>query len=136
MPEAEISPQGSGTFTMGNTAKKTKENSVENEKSNLTVKKHEAEKAKVSPIDVEKRIKKVENLNIVIGKWRKLHDAKNNLDQFRLSNDGLGATLLLKDASGREFKTSHNVVVEAVLEEVKSVLDTKIVETESQIDFE
>ena len=40
-----------------------------------------------------------------------------------------------RDASGQEFKTSHNIVVETVLKSVKEVLDEKITEVELQINF-
>ena len=87
-------------------------------------------------ISLEKRIQKVQNLNIVIEKWRKLNDAKQNLNEFQLGNDGLSATIALRDAAGREFKTSHNIVVTTVLETVQNVLDEKITEVEAQINFE
>ncbi|MBT3383441.1 MAG: hypothetical protein HN778_05055 [Prolixibacteraceae bacterium] len=87
-------------------------------------------------ISLEKRIQKVQNLTIVIEKWRKLNDAKQNLNEFQLGNDGLSATIALRDAAGREFKTSHNIVVTTVLETVQNVLDEKITEVEAQINFE
>jgi hypothetical protein len=92
---------------------------------------------KENPIlSLEKRIQKVQNLGIVIEKWRKLNDAKQNLAEFQLGNDGLSSTITLRDASGREFKTSHNIVVSTVLESVQAVLELKIVEVEAQINFE
>ena len=87
-------------------------------------------------ISLEKRIQKVQNLTIVIEKWRKLNDAKQNLNEFQLGKDGLSATIALRDAAGREFKTSHNIVVTTVLETVQNVLDEKITEVEAQINFE
>ena len=44
-------------------------------------------------------------------------------------------TVVIKDVSGQEFKTSHNIVVETVLKTVKEVLDAKIQEVEEQINF-
>ena len=86
-------------------------------------------------ISLEKRIQKVEELNIVIEKWRKLNDAKKNLTGFQLGNDGLSSTITLRDAAGREFKTSHNLVVTTVLDTLQKVLDEKIGEVEEQINF-
>lgn len=86
-------------------------------------------------LSLEKRIQKVEELNIVIDKWRKLNDAKRNLNGFKLGSDGLSSTVVIRDVSGQEFKTSHNIVVETVLSTVKEVLDTKIAEVEEQINF-
>ena len=86
-------------------------------------------------LSLEKRIQKVEELNIVIDKWRKLNEARKNLNGFKLGADGLSSTVIIKDVSGQEFKTSHNIVVETVLKTVKEVLDSKIQEVEDQINF-
>ena len=86
-------------------------------------------------LSLEKRIQKVEELNIVIDKWRKLGEAKKNLNGFQLGSDGLSSTVVIKDVSGQEFKTSHNIVVETVLKTVQEVLDAKITQVEQQINF-
>ncbi len=88
-----------------------------------------------SILSLEKRIQKVEELNIVIDKWRKLGEAKKNLNGFKLGADGLSSTVIIRDVSGQEFKTSHNIVVETVLKTVQGVLDEKISEVEEQINF-
>ena len=93
------------------------------------------EKVENPILSLEKRIQKVEELNIVIEKWRKLGEAKKNLNGFKLGSDGLSSTVVIKDVSGQEFKTSHNIVVETVLSTVKEVLDSKIAEVEEQINF-
>ncbi|MBK6284894.1 MAG: hypothetical protein IPF54_21690 [Draconibacterium sp.] len=95
----------------------------------------ESPKVENSILSLEKRIQKVEELNIVIDKWRKLNEARKNLNGFKLGADGLSSTVVIKDVSGQEFKTSHNIVVETVLKTVKEVLDTKITEVEEQINF-
>jgi hypothetical protein len=74
-------------------------------------------------------------LNIAINKWRKLNEARRNLNGFKIGADGLSSTVVIKDVSGQEFKTSHNIVVETVLKTVKEVLDAKIAEVEEQINF-
>ena len=88
-----------------------------------------------SILSLEKRIQKVEELSIVIEKWRKLGEAKKNLNGFKLGADGLSSTVIIRDVSGQEFKTSHNIVVETVLATVQGVLDEKITEVEEQINF-
>lgn len=94
------------------------------------------ETKKENPVlSLEKRIQRVQELNILIDKWRKLGEAKQNLTGFKLGSDGLSSTVIIKDASGQEFKTSHNIVVETVLKSVKEVLDEKITEVELQINF-
>jgi len=101
----------------------------------MEVKKNETSKVANQVLTLEKRIQKVEELNIIIEKWRKLNEAKKNLTGFKLGNDGLSSTITLKDAAGREFKTSHNLVVSTVLDTLQQVLDEKIIEVETQIDF-
>lgn len=135
MPEAKINLQGRSKFTMTATAAKTKNENGNSKDAKMEVKKSETSKVANQVLTLEKRIQKVEELNIVIEKWRKLNEAKKNLTGFQLGNDGLSSTITLKDAAGREFKTSHNLVVTTVLETLQQVLDEKIIEVETQIDF-
>ena len=86
-------------------------------------------------LSLEKRIQKVEELNITIEKWRKLSEARKQMKSFELGNDGLSASVMLKDAAGREFKTSNNLVVTTILETVITELDKSIAATEEQINF-
>jgi len=105
------------------------------EQPKMEVVKQETVKVENAILSLEKRIQKVEELNIVIDKWRKLNDARRNLNGFKLGADGLSSTVVIKDVSGQEFKTSHNIVVETVLKTVLEVLETKIAEVEEQINF-
>ena len=57
-------------------------------------------KVENSILSIEKRIQKVEELNIVIEKWRKLGEAKKNLNGFQLGADGLSSTVIIRDVSG------------------------------------
>ena len=86
-------------------------------------------------ISLEKRILKVEELNIVLDKWRKLNEAKKNLTGFQLGNDGLSAQITLRDSTGQEFKTSHSLVVNTVLDTLQNVVNGRIRECEEQISF-
>ncbi len=52
-----------------------------------------------------------------------------------VGGDGLGATVFLQDASGKEFKTANTPVVSAVMEEIKTTQDERIKEVETQIKF-
>lgn len=119
---------------MNNTAKKINAESVEQPKASLEVVKKD-EKAVVEVPSLEKRIQKVEDLSMLIEKWRKLTETRRNLQTFSLGADGLGATVFLRDASGKEFKTSNTPVVSAVMEEIKTTLDERIKEVETQIKF-
>ena len=117
------------------TAAKAKADNGNSRNAKMEVQKNEASKVENSVLTLEKRIRKVEELNIVIEKWRKLGEAKKNLTGFQLGNDGLSSTITLKDAAGREFKTSHNLVVSTVLDTLQNVMDEKIREVEQQINF-
>ncbi|WP_159516927.1 hypothetical protein [Sunxiuqinia indica] len=120
---------------MNNTAKKINAESKEQQnKTSLEVVKKE-EKATTEVPSLEKRIQKVEDLSMLIEKWRKLTETRRNLQTFSLGADGMGATIFLRDASGKEFKTSNTPVVSAVMEEIKSTLDEKVKEVEEQIKF-
>lgn len=133
VPDTKISLQGRGKTTMTqSSAVKTNGQPTEQKAKMEVVKETKVENAILS---LEKRIQKVEELNIVIDKWRKLNEARKNLNGFKLGADGLSSTVVIKDVSGQEFKTSHNIVVETVLKTVKEVLDSKIQEVEDQINF-
>ncbi len=118
---------------MSNAATAKKSNGQSNEPQ-MEVKRPE-QKVENAILSLEKRIQKVSELNIVIEKWRKLSEARKNLNEFQLGNDGLSSTIIIKDAAGREFKTTQPLVFNAVMASVKEVLETKIAETEEQINF-
>ncbi len=91
---------------------------------------------KVNPVvSLEKRVERVEELTIIIDKWRKLQDARKGLTAFKLGADGLSSTLTLKDSSGQTFSTSNNVAVEAALLNIRQVLNEKIADAENEINF-
>ena len=91
---------------------------------------------KVAPvITLERKMEKVEELNVTIEKWRKLQVARKGLTNFRLGSDGLSSTLSLKDADGNPFTTSNPVVVEAALAHIRQVLNEKIADAETEINF-
>ena len=119
---------------MNNAAKKLDSEVAEQPKASLEVVKKD-EKVIVEVPSLEKRVQKVEDLSMLIEKWRKLTETHRNLQTFSLGADGMGATVFLRDASGKEFKTSNTPVVSAVMDEIKSTLDEKIKEVEDQIKF-
>ncbi len=154
MLDTNTSPQGSGKNSMSNLAKK--QNVATEQTATMTVVKEmpangktvlieEAaaevvEKpepvVKINPVvSLEKRVERVEELTIIIDKWRKLQDARKGLTAFKLGADGLSSTLTLKDSSGQTFSTSNNVAVEAALLNIRQVLNEKIAEAENEINF-
>jgi hypothetical protein len=134
--DAYINPEGTGKNSMTTaSAAKTKSQNGDSKAPKLEVKKNQKPEQVNEILAIEKRIQKVEELTIVIEKWRKLTEARKNMKSFSLGNDGLSATIRLVDATGREFKTSHNQVVTTVIETVLNELDKSISLTEQQINF-
>jgi hypothetical protein len=117
------------------TAAKVKSQNGESKAPKMEVKKNQEPEPENSVLAIEKRIQKVEELTIVIDKWRKLNEARKQMKSFSLGTDGLSASITMVDASGREFKTSHNQVVTTVIETVLNELDKSIAKTEEQISF-
>ena len=74
---------------MTNAAKKLDAESVEQPKTSLEVVKKD-EKAVVEVPSLEKCIQKVEDLSMLIEKWRKLTETRRNLQTFSLGADGMG----------------------------------------------
>ena len=140
MPDSQNKSEGHRQNSMSNvaTAQKTNGKAATEEKAVMEVVKTEQQQVKPSEnavLSLEKRIEKVQELNIVIDKWRKLQEARKNLNEFKLGNDGMNSTIIIRDAAGREFKTSQSIVFTTVLQTVQQVLDEKIAETEVQINF-
>lgn len=66
---------------------------------------------------------------------KKLQEARKKLNEFKLGNDGMNSTIIIRDAAKREFKTSQSIAFTTVLQTIQQVLDKKIAETEVLINF-
>ena len=87
-------------------------------------------------LTLEQRISMVEDLTMLIDRWRKLQESYRNLQTFKIGTDGMSTQIVLRDTtSGKEFKTSNSSVVARILEEIRLTLQGKITEVESQIRF-
>ena len=161
MLDTNKSPQGSGKQIMSNAAKK--QNVATEQTATMTVVKEipangksaKIEEAvaevvpevkeevktpapvmKIAPVlTLEQKLEKIDELNRIIAKYQLLVAARKNLNTFKIGSDGLNLTILIKDASGQEFKTSHNLVIQTVLDSVKTILNEKIKEVEKDINF-
>ena len=131
---------------MANTAKKLSETSVEESAPMQVVKNDQPAAAAVEvPVEqpapqpeltLEQRISMVEDLTMLIDRWRKLQESYRNLQTFKIGTDGMSTQIVLRDiASGKEFKTSNTPVVARVLDEIRLTLQAKITEVENQIRF-
>ena len=89
----------------------------------------------VPVLTLEQKLEKIDELNRIIAKYQRLQEARKNLNTFKIGSDGLNLTITIKDASGQEFKTSHNIVVETVLSTVKQILNERISDVEKDITF-
>lgn len=132
-------------MNMANTAKKTVEN-IEKPVTLQVVKNNAEETAQAEPVaetpapkpelTLEQRITVVEDLTMLIDKWRKLQESYRNLQSFKIGTDGMSTQIVLRDTtSGKEFRTSNTAVVARILDEIRVTLLNKITEVESQIRF-
>ena len=93
---------------------------------------------KEEPVEVRKltldvKIQKVEDLSLMIDRWRTLFDSRRKLQTFQIGADSLSSTILLKDGAGNEFRTSNSTVITSVIDEMKRTLDVKVKEVEEMI---
>ena len=58
-------------------------------------------------LTLEQKLEKIDELNRIIAKYQRLQEARKNLNTFKIGSDGLNLTIVIKDASGQEFKTSQ-----------------------------
>ena len=86
-------------------------------------------------LSLDERIQKVEDLSLLIDRYRILNESRRKLQTFQLGADGLSSSIQLRDAAGNEFRTSNSAVINTVIEEMKRTLDTKVREVEDLIDL-
>ncbi|HCY41795.1 MAG TPA: hypothetical protein DHV48_10630 [Prolixibacteraceae bacterium] len=101
----------------------------------MTVVKEEKVEEAARKLTLEERIQKVEDLSMLIERWKTLHDSRRKLQTFQIGADSLSSVVSLRDANGNEFKTSNSAVISSVIDEMKRTLDTKIRDVESQINL-
>jgi len=86
-------------------------------------------------LSLEEKIQRVEDLTLLIERFRALAESRRKLQTFQIGADSLSSTILLRDASGNEFKTSNSAVITSVIDEMKRTLDAKVREVETLINF-
>ena len=86
-------------------------------------------------LTLDERIQRVEDLTMLIDRWRVLNESRRKLQTFNIGADSMTSVLLLKDAAGNEFKTSNSPVIASVIDEMKRTLDGKVREIENQINL-
>ena len=86
-------------------------------------------------LTLDERIQRVEDLTMLIDRWRTLNESRRKLQTFNIGADSMSSVLMLKDAAGNEFKTSNSPVIASVIDEMKRTLDSKVREIENQINL-
>jgi len=131
---------------MSNAAKKQVENT---EAASMTVVKNPEQEAPevqnvvnvpevevVPELSLEEKIQKLEDLNILVDRRRKLLDSRRSLQTFKISADGLSNQLVLHDmTSHSEFKTYNAALISRVMEVMRETVEEKLAEVEAQIKF-
>ncbi len=93
------------------------------------------EPVEVKKLSLDEKIQRVEDLSMMIDRWRALSDSRRKLQTFQIGADSLSSVIMLKDANGNEFKTSNSAVITSVIDEMKRTLDVKVREVEEQINL-
>ncbi len=90
----------------------------------MTIVKNETEEPR--KLSLDEKIQRVEDLTLVIDRWRTLNESRRKLQTFQIGADSLSSVIQLRDAAGNEFKTSNSSVITSVIEEMKRTLDVKV----------
>jgi len=101
----------------------------------MTVVKEEKVEEAARKLTLEERIQRVEDLSMLIDRWKTLNDSRRKLQTFQIGADSLSSVVSLKDANGNEFKTSNSAVISSVIDEMKRTLDVKIRDVEELINL-
>ena len=86
-------------------------------------------------LSLEERIQRVEDLLMLIDRWKTLNDSRRKLQTFQIGADSLSSVISLRDANGNEFKTSNSAVITSVIDEMKRTLDGKVRDVEELINL-
>lgn len=86
-------------------------------------------------LTLEERIQKVEDLSMLIDRWKTLNDSRRKLQTFQIGADSMSSVISLRDANGNEFKTSNSAVISSVIDEMKRTLDAKVHDVEELINI-
>ena len=99
----------------------------------LTIVKDEIEAPRKLTLD--ERIQRVEDLSLLIDRWKTLNESRRKLQTFQIGADSLSSVISLRDSNGNEFKTSNSAVITSVIDEMKRTLDVKVRDVEEQINL-
>ncbi len=89
----------------------------------------------VPELTLEQRIARVEDLSVLIERFRILSESKRKLQQFVLGSEGMGSNICLTDSRGQEFKTTNSQAIEACISAMEQTITARITEVEAKIKF-
>ena len=101
----------------------------------MTVVKEEKVEEAARKLTLEERIQRVEDLSMLIDRWKTLNDSRRKLQTFQIGADSMSSVISLRDSNGNEFKTSNSAVISSVIDEMKRTLDVKIHDVEELINL-
>ena len=101
----------------------------------MTVVKEEKVEEAARKLTLEERIQRVEDLSMLIDRWKTLNDSRRKLQTFQIGADSMSSVISLRDSNGNEFKTSNSAVISSVIDEMKRTLDSKVQDVEAQINL-
>ena len=101
----------------------------------MTVVKEEKVEEAARKLTLEERIQRVEDLSMLIDRWKTLNDSRRKLQTFQIGADSMSSVISLRDSNGNEFKTSNSAVISSVIDEMKRTLDSKVHDVEAQINL-
>ena len=101
----------------------------------MTVVKEEKIEEAARKLTLEERIQRVEDLSMLIDRWKTLNDSRRKLQTFQIGADSMSSVISLRDSNGNEFKTSNSAVISSVIDEMKRTLDSKVHDVEAQINL-
>ena len=99
----------------------------------MTVVKEQKIEEAARKLTLEERIQRVEDLSMLIDRWKTLNDSRRKLQTFQIGADSMSSVISLRDSNGNEFKTSNSAVISSVIDEMKRTLDSKVHDVEEQI---
>ena len=83
----------------------------------------------------ERRIHKVENLQLLVTKRSKLIQTRSQLERFQIGSNDFNCNMQLKDSDGNTFTTGFTPGIKKVIDFLKASFDASIQEIENKIKF-
>ena len=90
---------------------------------------------KPKELTLEDKIRKVENLQLIVNKRARIVEVRSELDRFQISSNDFNCKLRLTDSDGNQFDTAFTPGIKKVIEFLKDQFDDSLRQIEEQINF-